>query len=140
MVQEPVRRREEPTRAVHQAMVNFATTLNEEQVRSLMEGLAAMSKSGKIMHSGSQCLAKIPAVKINDKTFKGNEALVHLIWTRSTRKVQVQAGAAIMNKAKKHGEHLYKVYGKLIDDDKVEAPEDEAEKAAETSVGKTSAG
>ena len=99
------------------AMVNFKVTATELHARSFLESLDVDHMSNR-----SSCKIRLTADMLHTKEFRGNESRVTVIWTKSTQKVQVMAGAAIVDKAASILEELWEKYDKWLNESVVVPP------------------
>ena len=98
-------------------MANFKMTASELHARSFLETLDAEHTSNR-----RGCKIRLAANLLHSKDFRGNESRVTAIWTKSTQKVQVIAGAAIIDKVATIFEELWEKYDKWLSEHVVVPP------------------
>ena len=69
-----------------------------------------MQGAVKVIHYAAQCRAVVTASRVDCFNFRGKSPRVTFTWTRTTRMIQVQAGAAILDKVSDKIEQLARSY------------------------------
>lgn len=115
-------------------MVKVSTAgLNEEEVRALFEGaVSACVKDEKeylenMIQNMSTCKVKIPLQKVNGKEFKGLEAKATLMFTKTTRMITVNSGAAFIDQTAKKLAEVLEVYKAFLNNGEIKPLPDGSE-------------
>ena len=74
----------------------------------------------QMMQSKSMCRAKIPACEVHTKAFRGDESKITFVYTKTTKMIQIQGGAILLDKAEEMLKSVLKVYIALLRDGIVE--------------------
>lgn len=108
-------------------MVKVSTSgLSEGEVRSLFECMVSQCVSNadeyltQMMQSKSMCRAKIPACEVHTKAFRGDESKITFVYTKTTKMIQIQGGAILLDKAEEMLKSVLKLYIALLRDGIVE--------------------
>ena len=117
-------KRAEPVNTVY-VMVVFPSLVNELQMRSFLESLDSEHSS-----SASSVKVKVPAMLIDDISFEESAAKLTLIWSKKTRKVQVQGPLAMLDRAWEQLIKLLQTYRTCCESRKVLPPPEGGEGAA----------
>ena len=115
-------------------MVKVSTAgLNEEEVRALFEGaVSACVKDEKeylenVIQNMSTCKVKIPLQKVNGKEFTGLETKATLTFTKTTRMITVNSGAAYIDQTAKKLEEVLEVYKAFLNNGEIKPLPDGSE-------------
>ncbi len=96
-------------------MVHFVTTLTEEEARSFLEYLASLDPQGAVMHTSGSLRVRFSVEALNAKAFSASSTCkVAVTWTKTTSRVQIQAGAAVIDALATMIEDLAKVYASAL--------------------------
>ena len=108
-------------------MVKVSTEkITEEEIRSLFECMvsevAADEKEyeEKLTQNKAMCKAKIPAHYVNTKTFRADVALITFTYTKTTKMIQVQGSATLLDRAEETLRGVLAAYGKILHEGTVE--------------------
>ena len=104
---------------VHDSMVKVAvSSVSDEEVRALFECMVGScvangDEYAKAMtqwpNSRSMCKAKIP-----EKLFGGEDNILTLTYTKTTKMIQTQGGATLLDKAESTLKEVMSVYGSVL--------------------------
>ena len=108
-------------------MVKVSTEkITEEEIRSLFECMVSeiveneKEYEEKITQNKSMCKARIPAHYVNTKTFRADAALITFTYTKTTKMIQVQGSATLLDRAEETLRGVLVAYGKILHEGAVE--------------------
>ena len=100
--------------------------LAEHEVRSLMEHMVSLTVKDSseflqhMIQTRSMCKAKLPIGSINEKKFRGENALATLTFTKTTNMITIQAGAAFVDGVEDMMVRIVPEYKKMLETYEVE--------------------
>ena len=98
----------------------------EEEIRSLFECMVSevvtdeKEYEEKITQNKSMCKARIPAHYVNTKMFRADIALITFTYTKTTKMIQVQGGAALLDRAEETLRGVLSAYSKILHEGTIE--------------------
>lgn len=108
------------------SMVKVAVgEVTEDEIRSLFECMVSgYVKDGSeflenMSQSRSMCKARIPAELVHGRAFRGDQTKVTFVYTKTTKMIQIQGGATLLDKSEDMMKEVLKAYGKLVRDGEV---------------------
>ena len=108
-------------------MVKVSTEkITEEEIRSLFECMVSefvtdeKEYEEKITQNKSMCKARIPAHFVNTKVFRADIALITFTYTKTTKMIQVQGSATLLDRAEETLRGVLSAYGKILHEGTVE--------------------
>ena len=108
-------------RCFRDPMVKVAVeNISEEEIRALMECMVShwVKDSEEFLANMTQtramCRARIPARLVNSKVFGGEENKLTFIYTKTTKMIQVQGSATLLDRAEDMLKEVLKTYGKIL--------------------------
>ena len=108
-------------------MVKVATPgLSEGEVRALFECMVSQCVAdadeylANMTQTKSMCRAKVPAHAVHSKAFRGDQSKVSFIYTKTTKMIQIQGSAILLDKSEEMLKQVVKVYVALLRDGEVE--------------------
>ena len=110
-----------------ESMVKVPTEkITEEEVRSLFECMISeivvdeKEYEEKITQNKAMCKARIPAHYVNTKNFRAEVALITFTYTKTTKMIQVQGGATLLDRAEETLRGVLSAYSKILHEGAVE--------------------
>ena len=110
-----------------ESMVKVPTEkITEEEVRSLFECMVSeivvdeKEYEEKITQNKAMCKARIPAHYVNTKNFRAEVALITFTYTKTTKMIQVQGGATLLDRAEETLRGVLSAYSKILHEGAVE--------------------
>ena len=104
-------------------MVKVSTEkITEEEIRSLFECMVSefvtdeKEYEEKITQNKSMCKARIPAHYVNTKAFRAELALITFTYTKTTKMIQVQGSATLLDRAEETLRGVLSAYSKILHD------------------------
>ena len=100
--------------------------ITEEEIRSLFECMISevvvdeKEYEEKIVQNKSMCKVRIPAHYVNTKTFRAEVALITFTYTKTTKMIQVQGSATLLDRAEETLRGVLAAYGKILHEGTVE--------------------
>ncbi len=108
-------------------MVKVATEkITEEEIRSLFECMVSelvvdeKEYEEKITQNKSMCKARIPAHYVNTKNFRAEIGLLTFTYTKTTKMIQVQGSATLLDRAEETLRGVLGAYGKILHEGTIE--------------------
>ena len=108
-------------------MVKVSTEkITEEEIRSLFECMVSevveneTEYEEKLTQNKSMCKARIPAHYVNTKNFRAETALITFTFTKTTKMMQVQGGATLLDRAEETLRGVLGAYGKILHEGTIE--------------------
>ena len=108
-------------------MVKVATEkITEEEIRSLFECMVSeivvdeKEYEEKITQNKSMCKVRIPAHYVNTKNFRAEIGLLTFTYTKTTKMIQVQGSATLLDRAEETLRGVLGAYGKILHEGTIE--------------------
>ena len=123
-------------------MVKVSTQgLKEEEIRSLFEHMVTLTVKDsneflqRMTQTRSMCRMKIPLTHVDEKKFRGENALTTLTYTKNTNMITVQAGAVYLDGVEDMMNHILREYKQVLETHEI-VPLPEGAKTWGTAMGK----